>query len=144
MRVRGRGERGQEMAIEVMVLLPVALFLVVLVVWMGRYTTSRSKLSDVAAAAARAATLENDEATGRAAALRTIADATELPVGCDSVTPLVVVAGPRGHPGSWRGARVTVAIDCTVRNSALAGVWAPGAAVLHGRATHPVDPFRAP
>jgi Flp pilus assembly protein TadG len=143
-RARLHGERGQEMAVEVMVLLPVALFLVVLVVWTGRYTTSRSRLSDVAAAAARAATLENDEATGRAAARRTIAEATELPAECNSVTALVAVVGPRGHPGSWRGARVTVSIDCTVRNTALAGVWAPGAAVLHGRATHPVDPFRAP
>ena len=131
------------MAIEVMVLLPVVLFLVVLVVWTGRYTTSRARLSDVAAAAARAASLEADESAGRSAARRTV-DAASLPEGCADVTPAVAIASPVGHPGSWRGARVTVTIHCDVRNTSLAGVWAPGQVQLRGRATHPVDPFREP
>ena len=144
MRARRRpgGDAGQEMAVELVVLAPVVVFLVVLVVWAGRYTTTRARLADVAAAAARAASLAPDEAAGRVAAASAV-DASSLPDGCDGVVPHVDVHGPPSHPSSWRGALVTVTVACTVRNSALAGVWAPGDSRLTGRATHPVDPFRA-
>ena len=140
-RARLRGEGGQEMAVELMVLLPVTLFLVLLVAWAGRYTTSRARLADVAGAAARAATLATGPDTGRAAAQRII-DGSSLPQGCAAVTDVIEVRGPADHPDSWRGATVTVTLTCTVRNTVLAGVWTPGTTQLRGRATHPVDPFR--
>jgi Flp pilus assembly protein TadG len=141
-RRRLRGDTGQEMAIELLVLLPVVVALVLLVSWAGRYTTTRARLVDVAAAAARAASLEADETAGRAAASSTVA-ASSLPDGCADLRHSVAVAGPVGHPGSWRGARVTVTVACTVADAGLVGALAPGERRLEGRASHPVDPFRA-
>ena len=138
----GRDDAGQELAVEVMVLLPLVLLAVLLVAWAGRYTTSRARLADVAAAAARAASLEADAGAGRSAAARLLAGSA-LPTSCAEVRQTVDVRGPADHPASWRGATVTVTLSCTVRNTALAGVWAPGRSVLTGRSTHPVDPYRS-
>ncbi len=139
---RLRGDAGQEMAVEIMILLPVVLGLVLATAWAGRYTTSRSRLADVAGAAARAASLEGDAAAGRSAATRLV-DGSILPTSCDAVTTTYRVRAPEAGRGAWRGGAVTVTVACTVRNTTLAGVWVPGTTRLSGTATHPVDAFQA-
>lgn len=139
---RLRGDSGQEMAVEIMVLLPVVLGLVLATAWAGRYTTSRSRLADVAGAAARAASLEPDAGAGRDAAVG-IVDRSILPTSCDAITTSYRVRPPEAGRGAWRGGAVTVTVACTVRNTTLAGVWVPGTTRLSGTATHPVDAFQA-
>lgn len=139
---RLRGDSGQEMAVEIMILLPVVVGLVLATAWAGRYTTSRSRLADVAGAAARAASLEDDATAGERAARRII-DGSILPTSCDDVSTSYRVVAPEAGRGVWRGGAVSVTVACTVRNTTLAGVWVPGTARLSGSATHPIDAFRA-
>jgi Flp pilus assembly protein TadG len=138
---RWRDESGQELAVEIMLLLPVVLGLVLATAWAGRYTTSRSRLADVAGAAARAASLAPDESSGRLAAQRLVSGSA-LPTSCDDITTTIEVRPPEGGRGAWRGGAVTVTLACTVRNTVLAGVWVPGTSRLRGTSTHPVDAFR--
>ncbi len=140
-RRRGEAEHGQEMAVEIMVLIPVVLMLLLAVTWAGRYATSNARVSDVAGAAARAASLEDGPTAGTAAATDTV-NRSKLTTSCRAYTLETAVSpGPNG--GGWRGGSVTVTVRCTLRNTTLVGVWMPGVTTLTGTSTHPVDAFRA-
>jgi Flp pilus assembly protein TadG len=140
--MRGRGDTGQEMAIEIMVLTPVVLMLLLAITWAGRYASSHARVSDVAGAAARAASLEDGPDAGRSAVDDSIVR-SKLPTSCGDVTHTMTVNPPPEGQGAWRGGSVTVTVSCTIMNTALVGVWVPGSTMLTGTSTHPIDAFRA-
>ena len=125
-------------AVEVAVLAPALVALLVLVVAAGRVTTADARVRDVAADAARSASLRASAPAAVAAAETAVADAVargEVP--CRTATAHVDSSrfAPGGH--------VAVAVDCVVDLRDLALVGLPGERRFHATAVEVVDRYRS-
>lgn len=133
-------DRGMVTPVETMYLLVLAVAGVVLLGYLGRLHAAGVEVSAVAQAAARAASLAPTSTAGIAAARTTVGE-SPLAQRC-SGGPRTEVAWSASPTGTWHGGAVTVRVQCTVRQAALAGVWAPGSRTFAVADTQPVDRFR--
>ena len=125
-------------AVEVAVLAPALVALLLLVVAAGRVTTADARVRDLAADAARAASMRASRPAAVAAAEAAVADAVargEVP--CRTATAHVDSSGfrPGGH--------VSVAVHCVVDLSDLAMVGLPGERTFQSTAIEVVDRYRS-
>ena len=140
-RRRPAGDRGNA-TVELVVWAPLLILVLFTLYWVSRYVTAEFAMSEVAANAARAASLSVDpasaQATAEAAAYDSIA---EQDLRCVDLQVAVDVSGfgtPLGQP-----AEVTVQISCTVDNSDLVWPGIPGNPTLTGDAVSPLDAYRS-
>jgi len=134
---RRNGENGDVAVIELVLAVPLFLVLLLTMVALGRLATSRLDIDDVAADAARAASLARspEEAIATAQAKATAA------LGGHDLTcePLAVrVDVTRFRPGGW----VAVEVDCTVPGSELGLDRVSPDRGLSGRAVAPIEVHR--
>ena len=137
---RRRDERGA-VAMELVVLVPMLMMVLGVMTAGWRLWTARTQVSDAAAAAARAATLE---ASGQAAAERARlvarADLETVKAECDPSSVDVdtsAFATPPGQPG-----KVRVDVTCRVRLSDLIAPGLPGSWQVQANREHSLDTFR--
>jgi Flp pilus assembly protein TadG len=135
-----RDDRGQALALELVLAIPVVLAMVSFVVYAGRQTTAAQRLADTAQAAARAASQSQDFASAEAAA-RAAVSAAVPDVSCTSA-PTVSVGWTPGPGGGWPGSSVEVEVACTVPNDSLSPIWVPGARTVRGADRQVVDRFQ--
>lgn len=133
----GQGEDGDVAVLELVLLTPVLLGLILLMVGLGRLGASRLDIDDVAADAARAASIARsaDEAVewARRAATESL--------GSHSLTcrPLEVgVDVSEFRPGG----RVRVDLACGVSLGRLGSVWTPEGRILQASAIATVETYR--
>jgi Flp pilus assembly protein TadG len=126
------------MATELAVCIPLVLLLLVFIGVANRGVSARQDVDSTAEAAARAASLQRDPVTARAAAAQ--AAAQNLGDGRVTCTPLVVDVDVGGFEP---GGSVTVTVHCTVNYADLAaGFPIPGALIFSSSATSPIDLWR--
>ncbi|HMG41413.1 MAG TPA: TadE family protein [Acidimicrobiales bacterium] len=136
---RGRVDRGDRgsVATEMAIVAPVLFMLLMLVIFAGRVTDAQHQVLSAAHAAARAASLQGDEATAGAAAQQ--AAEQNLKNGGLTCTPadVDITAIDLGPDGT-----VSVSVSCTadVSNVALPGV--PGSQTFTAESTEVVDRYR--
>lgn len=135
------GERGSG-TVELVVWAPLLVAILFTMYWTGRYVTAEFAVSEVAANAARAASLAPDASTAQANAQAAAADSIAAQdLRCTGLSVSVDVAGfsvPLGQP-----AQVTVAISCTVDNGDLVWAGIPGNPTLDADAVSPLDTYRS-
>lgn len=137
---RRRNERGA-VAVEVVLLVPALVLLLGVFVAGWRLWSARTQVTDAAASAARAATLETSGSVARARAHRVARTNLEvLRVPCGSSTIDVDVSGFARPPG--QPAQVRVDVGCTVGLGDLLVPGLPGSWRVHGTASQTMDTFR--
>lgn len=135
-----RRERGHSPAVEAAVIVPGLVLLVGLLIVAAQVVLVRQEVASIAAAAARAASLERSVQAGERAALEHVRaglSGTE----CADERMDVDVAGlstPLGVPGE-----VVVEVRCTVSLSAVSLPFMPGSVEVEARRESPVDRYRA-
>lgn len=132
-----RDDRGSD-AVELAILLPIALILMAFLVIGARIALAGDRIAGVAGAAAREASLARTPDTATVAA-RDAATAALTSAGlhCTAIDVSVDTSGfavPAGRP-----ATVTVDVSCTVDLSDIAAPGLPGHKTLHDRAVSPID-----
>ena len=140
-RLAGRRIDRGSATVELALIAPGLLLLFGLVVLGGRVAVAGGSVEQVAAAAARQASLARDSSQARSVA----ADAARRSLAaqqlhCAAVDVRVDTSGFRIPVG--RPAAVAVDVDCAVRLSDLAIPGLPGTRVLHARAVSALDPWR--
>ena len=131
---------GQALAVELLAALPVFLGVFAAILYVGRVTTTTTRVTGVAQSAARAASLATYEQDAAQAAIDTV-NASSLTTSCRSLAaPVVSVI--HGPGGGWRGGSVRVTVRCDVRNADLASLWVPGTHTLVATDTQAVDGYR--
>ena len=133
-----RSERGSA-AIEAVVVAPVLVLAICLVIFGGRVALSRQAVQDIAADAARAASLERTTTRARGAAERAVADGLAQRLPCvrhQLDLDLGGFAKPVGTPGS-----VAVALTCDLATAELGLPGLPDITVS-ASALNPLDTFR--
>ena len=140
-RRRPTGDRGNA-TVELVVWAPLLILVLFTLYWVSRYVTAEFAMSEVAANAARAASLSVDPASAQATAEAAAYDSVaEQDLRCLNLQVTVDVSGfdtPLGQP-----AEVTVQISCTVDNSDLVWPGIPGNPTLTGDAVSPLDAYRS-
>lgn len=130
------GEHGFA-TLEIIILTPVLLAFVLLVVGFGRVTHGRQLVAQAAAAAARAAALDNSPGQAQADARREAADTlSQAGISCRSVHADVDTSA--FHPGG----QVRVTITCITSLADLTVVGFPGAKTLSASAVAPLEAHR--
>ena len=141
LRRRPTGDRGNA-TVELVVWAPLLILVLFTLYWVSRYVTAEFAMSEVAANAARAASLAVDPGSAQATAEATAYDSiAEQDLRCVDLQVTVDVSGfatPLGQP-----AQVTVQISCTVDNSDLVWPGIPGNPTLTGDAVSPLDAYRS-
>src|SRR5215475_6296904 len=138
----GRGSERGSSTVELALIAPGLLLLFGLAVVGGRVTVAGGSVEQVAAAAARQASLAR--AGGQAERLAAAAARQSLAgqhLQCTAVDVAVDTSGfrvPLGQPAS-----VVVDVTCSVRLSDVGIPGLPGTRRLHASAASPLDPFRA-
>lgn len=140
-RVRpARGDRGSD-SVELAILLPIALVILGLLVAYARIALAGDRISGVAGAAAREASLARSasdaQQMARTGATTALASAD---LHCTAIRVDVDTAGFAALPGTAASVRVNV--YCTVRLADLGVPGLPGARTLHDVASSPLDPAR--
>ena len=136
-----RDDRGSE-AVELAILLPVALLAIGLLVVGARIALAGGRMSGVAGIAARDASLARSATAAQQIASSSAADAlSEQGLHCTDVRVAVDTSGFSAPAGS--GATVSVDVWCTVDLSDIGISGLPGSRTLHDRAVSPLDPARA-
>ena len=136
----GDRDRGA-LSLELAILGPVLILFLLLMASAGRIYLAGSGVDDAARDAARAASLQRDPATARAAA-QAIADQTLTAQGlhCQSTQVTIPTGGfdtPLGEPAS-----VTVTVHCRVNLADVAVPGMPGTKLLTGQFTSSIDQYR--
>ncbi len=135
---RHRGRQDGSVAVELTLLSVPLVVLLLLIVTFGRLAGARLELSTVAGQAARAASVQRDQATAVAAARQLAHDALTENTNptCSSLAVTVDLA-------RWRpGGAVTVTLDCRVDLADLASPGLPQTRHLSTTATAPIDLYR--
>lgn len=133
-----RDDRGQSAGPEMMILLAFALAAWGFLAWLGRLGSTSQDIANTAQAAARAASIAPDPATGRAAATAAVA-ASGLPTPCAG-TPSVAMDWAAGENGTWIGGSVTVTLSCEIANDEP---FAAAGRRVTARDTQVIDAFRS-
>ena len=127
------GGDGGSMAVEVVILVPALLMVMLLVVAFGRYVTAEGDVQAAAREAVRAATLERDEASARAAAQR----------AADAVLPPTLACRPVVLSGAFAsGGTLSVEVSCDVSWADLGMIGLSGVASVSGESAAPLDTYR--
>lgn len=121
------------MAIEVVILTPVLLAFIMLIVACGRYVAVKGDVEATARDAARAASLERDYGSARAAAALIISDSLDADTQCASTS----VGGD-----FVAGGIVQVQMDCQVSYDGLGLIGLPGSVQVTATSSAPIDPYR--
>ena len=111
---RGRGDRGQALGPELMLLVVLALVAWAFLAWLGRLTAASQSIENAAQSAARAASLQDDPSTAQSAAESAVAT-FDVIEPCRSA-PSVVVTWIAGETGAWEGGSVRAVVSCTINN----------------------------
>ncbi len=133
-----RGERGSA-AIEAVVAGPAVVLLILLVVFGGRVALAHQSVQQVAADAARAASLARTQTEARAAANTAMHTGLDQQLTCTNPTLDLDLTGfgtPAGTPAS-----VTATVTCRVTTTDL-GLPAPGQLTITATMTSPIDTYR--
>jgi Flp pilus assembly protein TadG len=119
--------------IEVVVLAPVMMLFILVIVALGLLVDGRGQVDGAARDAARAGSLQRDEASAMAQAQ--VAAEADLSGTCGG--PVTV---RKMSAGFQAGGLFTVEVSCQVRGLAMLGLDVP--TQLTGRSTAPLDPYR--
>lgn len=137
---RHHTDRGS-VSVEFAVAAPILLLLAAAMIATGRIVLAHGTVTDVAAAAARSASIARTAAQAQADATATAArNLAEQQLHCQHIEVAVDTSGftvPIGQP-----AVVRVNVTCIVALSDLALPGVPGTRTLQDSATSPLDPFR--
>lgn len=135
-----RDQRGAA-AVEVVLLVPVLVVVMCVTTAGWRLWSARTALTDSAAAAARAATLETSAGAARQRAERVARAALDTNgVQCQALVVAVDTSGFSLPPGT--PAQVDVTAGCRVHLADLLVPGLPGHWQLEGTSHHPMDTFR--
>ena len=129
-------ERGSS-SVELVILIPVLLLFLLAYFGLGRLTHARALVTDAAAQAARAATLDYLEPGQATAAAQQAAAAAlaEAGLACGSETVNVDTADDRP------GGSITVQLTCHVSLAQAVQAGFPGSVTLTGSFTSPIDVY---
>ena len=134
---RSAGEQGSTAAVELALLTPVLLAVLMVTALAFRLTQASAEVTDVAAEAARAASLERDPGQAAAAAQATVtANLTAAGIACRG---LQVTTDTRGFAP---GGLVAVEVSCTADLSDLFLLGVPASRVLTASSREVVDTYR--
>ena len=139
-RRRWRDEDGIATPVEMMYLLIFCLVAIVFLGFVGRLHAAGVQVTNVAQAAARAASIAPNPVAAQQAADEAVATST-LATRCVG-GPTVRLTWVPSATGTWQGGSVTVQVACIVRNQSLTGVWSPGSRSVTMRDTQPVDRYQ--
>jgi Flp pilus assembly protein TadG len=128
-----RGKDEGSMAIEVVILVPVLFFITMLVVAFGRFVDTRGEVEALARDAVRAASLERDAASARAAAQAVAGRPLPNTISCQPVR----ITGSFA-PGSI----ITATLDCRVSWAGLGLIGLNGSTPVSGVSSAPLDTLR--
>ncbi|MFC6359228.1 TadE/TadG family type IV pilus assembly protein [Luteococcus peritonei] len=135
-----RDQRGAA-ALELVLLVPVLVLVLCVVVAGWRLWTARTALSDAAASAARAATLETSGGAARERAERVARAGLDVEgLHCDEVGVDVDTSGFATLPGTT--SHVEVSTRCTLSTADLLVPGLPGTWQLEATGRHRMDTFR--
>lgn len=127
-------------ALELVILAPALLFVIGLVIALGRVSTAQNAVSDAARDAARQASLQLDapdaQAAGRSSALAALA---QDGLHCDPLVTFDVTGfqAPVGQP-----AVVSATVTCAVSLAQIVVPGLPGSDTIRETFTSPLDPYR--
>lgn len=134
--IRRRSERGSA-AIELVLVAPLLVTFIVVVIAAGRVVQSKGDASDVAYAAARAASLASTPTEARSAAEQ----AARAAIDGDDLTckdPIVSLEGSKLEAGG----QVTVTAHCRADLVDVAGFGVPSSRTFVATAAVPIDQYR--
>ncbi len=140
MQQRSRSDAGIVTPVEMMYLLVFCLVAMVFLGFVGRLHAAGVQVTNMAQAAARAASMEPDSTAGKRAAASIVAG-SPLAARCVG-GPAVTTSWAMSPSGTWQGGSVTVRVACTVRAQSLAGLWVPGVHTVAMADTQPIDRYR--
>jgi Flp pilus assembly protein TadG len=127
--------------VELAILLPIVLVVIALLIAFARVALAGDRISGVAGAAARDASLARSATDAQQAArVGVTAALTSAKLHCARIRVDVDTAGFAALPGT--ASVVTVNVYCTVTLSDLGVPGLPGSKTLHDVATSPLDPGR--
>ena len=126
-----RSERGS-MAIEVVILTPVLMGFVMLIVACGRYVAVQGDMQATARDAVRAASLQRDYESARAAAGVVVDQSLDRDTSCTAVT----------LTGFAQGGTARVELACSVSYAGLGLIGLPGSVSVSAASHAPIDVYR--
>jgi hypothetical protein len=135
-----RDDRGSE-SVELAILLPIGLLLLGALVVAGRIWLATDRISGVAGAAARNASIARSPETARSMASQGAEQALSSDgLHCTDIKVGVDTSGFTAPPGT--PAAIHVDVWCTVELADIGVKGLPGSKTLHDSATSPLDPAR--
>jgi Flp pilus assembly protein TadG len=129
--VTPRDERGS-MAVEIVILTPVLMMFVMLIVSGGRYVAVQGDIQATARDAVRAASLERDAASARAAAGQVIGQSLDADTTCSGFS----------LSGFAPGGTARVDLNCSVSYAGLGLIGLPGSVGVDAASSAPIDVYR--
>ena len=126
-----RDERGS-MAVEIVILTPVLMMFVMLIVACGRYVAVQGDMQATARDAVRAASLQRDVESARAAAGEVIAGSLDRDTTCSGFT----------LSGFAPGGTARVDLRCSVSYAGLGLIGLPGSVGVSAASNAPIDVYR--
>jgi Flp pilus assembly protein TadG len=108
--------------------------------FVGRLHAAGVQVTNVAQAAARAASMEIDAVAAERAAIAVV-DSSPLRSRCEGGGRARLSWSP-SQSGEWRGGSVTVAVECRVQLQSLTTLWVPGSRSVVMSDTQPVDQYQ--
>ena len=138
--VARNGDSGVATPIEMLFMVIATLAALVFLSFLGRLHAAAVEVTNVAQAAARAASLEPDASSAERAALDMV-EGSSLRGRCAGGAHALLSWSP-SSTGEWRGGSVTVTVQCRVRLQSLTTLWVPGAHDVVMSDTQPVDRYQ--
>lgn len=132
-------DHGIVTIVEVLYLVIFCLAALVFIGFAGRLHAAGIEVANTSQTAARAASLAPNSAAAVSAAQQAV-DESSLAARC-SGGPTATVSWAPSPVGTWQGGSVSVRVTCTVANTSLTGVWAPGSRTIAASDSQPVDRY---
>jgi len=145
------GDDAGAVAVELTLLAPLFVLLLLFVVAVGRVTSARITVQDLARHAARTLTVDPAGPSTDRARRSALDEANRNGLTCKTLTvttvppaaPAAGAADPAASPAATPpGGAVTVRVSCTVTLGDLTGLFLPSTADLTATATSPLDRYR--
>ena len=128
---RSRSELGS-MAVELVILTPVLMAFVMLIVACGRFVAVQGDMQATARDAVRAASLQRDYDSARAAAATVIQQSLDRDTSCQGFT----------LSGFAQGGTARIDLDCSVSYAGLGLIGLPGDVGVRAESNAPIDVYR--